>query len=986
MDEPLPPPPTPVAGTELAFGGYHSLMPNRVRDILLVASPYDCFILEEDGRFTEQIYSQYGELHLSSPPRFHQVSRGGQALDALGRMPVDLIITTPHCADMSPLELAEAVRRRRPALPVIMLTYDRLSAQTYADLVPEAAYEEVFCWTGDPALLLAMVKSVEDRLNVAHDTAVTSVRVILVVEDSPAFYSAYLPVLYTEVYAQTQALLADTVNEADRVYRMRARPKILLARTYEGAMRLVERYRPYLQGVVTDMRFPRGGTLDRDAGRALIGALRAAMPDLPILLQSSEPDHVAVAARLGVAFLEKQSPALLAQLREFMQEDLGFGPFVFRTPDGREIARAADIPALMRTIDQVPDACIRHHGERHHFSHWLMTRCEFQLAAEVHSWHVDDFATMDDARRRLRTALSQVLEIRQRGQVTDYRRGTEMLRRDFTRLGRGSMGGKARGLAFMSQQLARHPLRARFPGVRVFVPRSTVICTEVFEQYVAATGLRGRALAATDDEQVRALFLAEPLPDTLMEDLAAFLAEVRYPLAVRSSSLLEDSAFAPLAGLYDTKLVPNRSTDDAVRLQQLATAIKLVYASTFFQSARRYMQAASLRLEEERMGVILQRLIGTRHGPRFYPDFAGTAQSRNFYPIRYCAPEDGVATVALGLGHTVVDGGRALRFCPRYPEVVPQLSSPGQALRESQAEFRALDLTAVDDGAGTPRLARCPLEAAEADGTLPAVASVYDADNDRLVDSLATPGPRVVTFAPVLKYDRFPLARLLGELLALGASGLGTDVEMEFAVALGEDDGRSEFAFLQLRPLVAALPGATPGLAPREGERVWLRGPALGAGVIPGLGDVVYMHPDRWAPSRTQAAAAVIDAANSELLAAGRPYVLAAPGRWGTADPSLGIPVIWSQVSGARVIAELAIPGFRVDPSQGTHFFHNVTSLRVGYFSLDLAKEPGALDFDWLESLPAVREDAGVRHVRLPAPAEARLDGRARQRVVSRPE
>lgn len=983
MDEPVSPPPTPVAGTELAFGGYHSLMPNRVRDILLVASPYDSFILEEDGRFTEQIYSQYAELHLTSPPRFHQVARAGQALDALGRMPVDLIITTPHCADMSPLELAEAVRRQRPALPVIMLTYDRLTAQTYADLVPEAAYEEVFCWTGDPALLLAMVKSVEDRLNVAHDTAITSVRVILVVEDSPAFYSAYLPVLYTEVYAQTQALLADTVNEADRVYRMRARPKILMARTYEGAMALVERYRPYLQGVVTDMRFPRGGRLDRDAGRALIGALRAAMPELPVLLQSSEPRHAEVARALGVAFLGKQHADLLAQLRAFMRDHLGFGPFVFRLPDGHAIGRAADIPALMRVIDQVPDACIRFHGERHHFSQWLMTRCEFQLAAEVHSWHVDDFATMDDARRRLRTALAQVLETRQRGQVTDYRRGTEMLRRDFTRLGRGSMGGKARGLAFVSQQLARHPLRARFPGVRVFVPRSTVICTEVFEQYVARSGLRERALAAPDDDAVRALFLAEPLPDSLMEDLAAFLAEVRYPLAVRSSSLLEDSAFAPLAGLYDTRLVPNRSPDDGVRLQQLATAIKLVYASTFFQSARRYMQAASLRLEEERMSVILQRLIGTRHGARFYPDFAGTAQSRNFYPIRYCAPEDGVATVALGLGHTVVDGGRALRFCPRYPEVVPQLSSPEQALREAQTEFRALDLTATGDAA--LRATGYPLEAAEGDGTLDAVASVYDADNDRLIDSLGTPGPRVVTFAPVLKFDRFPLARLLSELLALGAEGLGTDVELEFAAALGDDAGRSEFAFLQLRPLVAAAPGANPGLAPREGERVWLRGPALGAGAIPGLADVVYVHPERWAPARTAAAAAVIDAMNAELLGAGRPYVLAAPGRWGTADPLLGIPVVWSQVSGARVIAELAIPGFRVDPSQGTHFFHNVTSLRVGYFSLDLAKEPGALDLAWLESLPAVREDAGVRHVRLPAPCEARLDGRAREGVVVRP-
>jgi hypothetical protein len=726
--------------------------------------------------------------------------------------------------------------------------------------------------------------------------------------------------------------------------------------------------------------------LDRDAGRALIGELRAAMPELPILLQSSEPSHAAVARALDVAFLGKQDAELLAQLRAFMHDHLGFGPFVFRTPDGREIARAADIPALLRTIDQVPDRSIRYHGERHHFSQWLMTRCEFQLAAEVHSWRVDDFATMEDARRRLRTALQQVLDTRQRGQVTDYRRGTEMLRRDFTRLGRGSMGGKARGLAFASQQLAHHPLRSRFPGVRVFVPRSTVICTEVFEQYVTAQGLRDRALAARDDAAVRALFLAEPLPAALMEDLAAFLAEVRYPLAVRSSSLFEDSAFAPLAGLYDTQVVANRSADDGERLRQLATAIRLVYASTFFQNARHYMQATSLRLEEERMAVILQRLIGMRHGARFYPDFAGTAQSRNFYPIRYCNPEDGVATVALGLGHTVVDGGRALRFCPRYPEVVPQLSSPAQALRESQVEFRALDLTEPEGaGEGHGRVRAYPLAAAEADGTLAGVASSYDPENDRLVDSLAGEGPRVVTFAPVLKYDQFPLARVVTELLELGRSGLGSDVEIEFAAALADADGRSEFALLQLRPLVGALPGVRVGMGVREGEVVWLHGPALGAGAIPDLQDVVYVHPQRWDAQRTVAAAGVIDAINAELLAARRPYVLVAPGRWGTADPLLGIPVTWGQVSGARVIAELAVPGFRADPSQGTHFFHNVTSLRVGYFSLDLEREPDALDLAWLESLPAAREEAGVRHVRLPRPAEARVDGSARQGVVVRP-
>ena len=1009
---------------------YESLMPHAVQNVLLVASDYDSFILEEEGRFSDRLLGQYLELDLAKPPAFHHVASAKKAVERLAEDDFDLVVTTPHIADASPQELAAEIAERQPETPVVLLTYDRVDAQSWAeswgaegrDGTTPRGVSSVFLWTGDPRLLLAMVKSVEDRLNVDHDTEHGLVRVILVVEDQPSVYSSFLPIIYAELLAQIRSLLADRLNERDRNFRMRARPKILLARSYEEGERLVRRYRDYLLGMISDVRFPRGGHPDGKAGIDLIRSVRGELPDLPVLLQSRDVDNAAVARELEVSFVDKNSPELLSELSAFMRQHFGFGPFVFRKEGGEGevgevVARAETIQDMVEALREVPEESLRYHAARNHISNWLMARGEFPLALEVRPKKVSDFAGMEEVREYLVDVFSHFLERRQRGQVTDFRGRPDPLRRDFLRLGRGSMGGKARSIAFVSRLKARsiafvsrlkarseveEELARKYPGVDLIVPRTVVICTDVFDRFVARSNLRERAMAATSDEAVAEMFLEQPLNFELTADLASILQEVRYPLAVRSSSLLEDSEYQPLAGLYKTYLLPNCAEDDNVRLEQLSRAIRLVFASTFFQAPRSCMEATALRVEEEKMAVIVQRLVGRRYGDRFYPHFAGVAQSHNYYPLGQMAAEEGIVTVALGFGHSVVDGANGLRFNPHHPEAVPGMSTAEEVLRNSQRSFLALDLgdpdaeVSLDD---ERNLRSLDLEVAEADGTLEPVGATWSADNDRVYDTLHREGPRVVNFAGVLKHGRFPLAPLLADVLELGEAGMGTPLELEFAATVGdrnaggdgdtdgdEEGRRSELALLQLRPLVAHGREQVVDLETIDGTPL-VAGPALGNGVTGGIGDVVYLHPERTDFQDTPSLARVVERVNDRLVKANRPYLLLGPGRWGTADRFLGVPVKWNQVSGARVIVELATREGGIDPSQGTHFFHNLTALRIAYFNLDRwgsgAEDGQVVDFEWLDSLPAVEEDGPLRHVELPEPAEARIDGSRGRGVVA---
>ncbi len=620
---------------------FEALMPHLVQHVLLVASAYDSFILEEEGRFSDRLLGQYQELDLASPPSFEHVPSAKKALRQLRREDYDLVITTPHVNDMSPARLGAEIAEQHPGMPVVLLTYDRADAQSWSQMQGRGGIDNVFLWTGDPRLLLAVVKCVEDKKNVDHDTRQGLVRVIIVVEDSPAYYSSFLPIIYAELLDQIRRLLADRLNERDRNFRMRARPKILLARTWEEGRGLFRRYRENVLGIISDVRFPRRGRLDDAAGIDFIRMVRKHAPDLPVLLQSRQREHAELARSLGVVFADKNSPELLAELREFMRSSFGFGPFVFRLAEGAEVRRAETIREMLEALRDVPDESLHHHASRNHVSNWLMARGEFPLALEVRPKRVSDFATTSELRRYLVSTFTDFLEQRQRGQVTDFRGRPDPLRRDFLRLGRGSMGGKARSIAFMSHLKANHPVHERYPHLKIIVPRTAVICTDVFDRFCERGNLRERAMAADEDAEVARLFLEQPLDFELMADLASILREVRYPLAVRSSSLLEDSEFQPLAGLYRTYLLPNCSDSDDVRLEQLARAVRLVFASTFFRGPRTCLEATSMRIEEEKMAVIVQRLIGRRYGERFYPHFAGVAQSHNYYPFGHSGRRTG---------------------------------------------------------------------------------------------------------------------------------------------------------------------------------------------------------------------------------------------------------------------------------------------------------------------------------------------------------
>lgn len=965
-----------------------ALMPSMVREILLIASLYDSFILEEDGRFSDELFGQYVQLNLRSPPRLTRASTGEEGLDLLRRRSFDLVVLTTRIPDMPSMELARRVSEDAPRVPVVHLSFDAGRRLLGPAASTASAVARTFVWKGDNRLLLVLVKSIEDMLNVAHDTREGMVRVIILVEDSPVEYSSYLTLLYREILEQTQYLVVDSLNQMDRLRRMRARPKILLATTYEEGVAFFDQYQECVLGMICDASLPRAGAIHDRAGLDLIAHVHDVSPKLPVLLQSADSERREDAQEMGIAFADKKSPELLHQIQDFVRTDLGFGEFVFRGPDREEIARAGTMQAMVQALGTISGETLVYHAERNQFSNWLMARGEFPLATALSKQTVEEFESPESLRQHLLDSFQRFLDAQQRGRITEFSRAADPLGRDFVRLGGGSLGGKGRSLAFLYSLITRSDLREKYPGVRLYVPRTTAVCTDEFERFLESNQIRERITPTSTDVEVAELFLQSRISDEVHQDLQAMLEEVRYPLAVRSSSLLEDSHLQPFAGVYSTFMLPNNDPNMRVRLRQLRRAIKLVYASTYFTGSRAYMRAMQHREEEEKMAVLIQRLVGTEYGDRFYPTFSGVAQSYNYYPIRYMEPDDGIAHVALGLGRTVVEGGQALRFSPAHPQVLPQMSTPEDILRNSQRDFFAVNM-AQPRAKITPdeevTLQRPSLSEAEKDGALRWVGSTYDGAHGRVHDGIDREGARVVTFAPVLKHDGFPLADLLKDLLTLGREAMGCPVDMEFAVNLNVPDGElPEFAVLQLRPLATydvTLQDEAEELD--AGRTVRLKTErALGNGVTRDIRDIVYVSPDDFDPKDTLQIAQEVAEINAELAQQARPYLLIGPGRWGTSDRFLGIPVSWMDVSAARVIVELAVEEFDVDPSHGTHFFHNITSLRVGYLSVDARKTEETLDREWLDSLPVDRRLGSTRHIRLDEPLEARLDGRTGQGVV----
>lgn len=977
---------------------FDSLMPRRVNNLLLVTSLYDCYTFIEDGRLSEMLFSEYIELNLRFAPSIERVSTAQEALDRLRAESFDLVISMPRVGEMNVRDFGRAVKEIAPALPVVVLAANPRELLLLQPLSTLKSIDRVFVWLGDARLFLAIIKLIEDQLNALHDAETAGVKSILLLEDSVQFYSSYLPMLYTELMRQTQALMADGVNRMQKLMRMRARPKILLGATYEEGLTLYERHQDHLLGVILDAFLPRSGAMDRLAGASFARIVKERTPGLPVVIQSGSA-NAALAETLGVEFLDKNSPSLLNDLRRFLQGPLGFGEFTFRLPDGSVVSRVSDLRHLEWAIQAVPDESLAFHARCNDLNTWLRARTEFQLAESVRDIMMEERERPAAMRGRLLKVLAAHRAQTRAGVVVEFSPGSFEGKAGFVRIGSGSLGGKGRGLAFIDSLMHTYQIADRIPGIRIFIPQTAVLTTSVFDSFMESSGLMSMALSETDDEKITRAFLAADLADDVVDSLWNFLDWVRYPLAVRSSSLLEDASVQPFAGIYDTYMIPNNHPDPEVRLEQLCRAIKMVYASTYHADAKAYLESTPHRLEEEKMAVVIQRLVGQVHEDFLYPHVAGVARALNFYPMPGMRPEDGVASVVLGLGKMVVDGGRCFRFSPAHPKKPMQSFTPKDHLENSQREFYALDLRAHDLGQGEAlrrgNLQTLDLQAARQHGTLAPVASVYSPDNNAIYDGLSRPGIPLVTMAGVLKGHAFPLAETLSLLLKVGAAGSSCPVEIEFACNLsGRPDEPHEFGFLQIRPLVLGSDAQDVQLEDiRPADALAIAHQALGNGFLTEICDLVYVRPKRFERSRTPAIAEEVGRLNAGLRREQRPFLLIGPGRWGSTDPWLGIPVKWAQISGVRCIVETDLDDFHVDPSQGSHFFHNIMSFGIGYLTVHPGRDD-MLDLNWLEAQPAERELEYVRHLHFSEPLDIALNGRrsfgvimkSGQRIRARPE
>ncbi|MEX0735844.1 MAG: PEP/pyruvate-binding domain-containing protein [Bacteroidota bacterium] len=961
--------------------------------MLLVSSLYDLYLFEEDGRLYELIRNEYQGLHLSHSPEITRVSSAEEAITiAKEEKRFDLIITTLHIEDMTALKFARKVREAGLDVPIVLLAFDNRELKDLLTHYDTSVFTRIFIWQGDFRLIIGIVKHLEDKMNADHDTRIVGVQSIILIEDNVRYYSSFLPIIYTEILNQSQRLISEGINLSHKYLRMRARPKILLCSNYEEAWEYFQKYEDYILGIISDVDFQREGEQDPRAGLTFARTAKLRHHDIPVLLQSTTQEYETEARAIGASFILKDSPTLLNELRQFMIQYFSFGDFVFRTLEGGEVGRAWDLQSLEEQLRFVPEESIRYHAERNHFSNWLKARTEFWLAHKLRPRKVSDYPSVQGLREDLISSLREYRRLRQRGIITDFKKETFMPSSSFARIGGGSLGGKARGLGFVNILISNYDVRDRFEGVQISVPPGIVLGTDVFDQFLDENNLRSFALQPTDDAEVTRRFLdSRSFPEETLGELAAFLDLVREPLAVRSSSLLEDSQYHPFAGVYETYMIPNSHQDPFVRLSELVKTIKRVYASTFYRSAKDYIKVTSYRLEEEKMAVIIQKMVGSQHEDRFYPDFSGVGKSYNFYPIPPQKSHDGIVSVALGLGKTVVDGGVTVRFCPKYPQHLLQFFSPVEALRNNQNEFYALEMT------GQPLqhtetydalLKRYNLEVAEHDGTLIAVGSTYSPENDSLSVGLSRNGIRVVTFAPVLQSKLFPLPQILELLLDMGSWGMGTPVEIEFAVNMTGPPGKTkEFGLLQMRPLVLSREVEELNIEEFSPEQLICQShQVLGNGAIRDIFDIVFVDPNLFDRAKSREVGREVTAFNEKLIEERRPYLLIGVGRWGSLDPWLGIPVKWDQISGARAIVEAGFKDMDVAPSQGSHFFQNITSFMVGYFTINSKVKQGFVDWAWLMQQVPLEQKQFVRHIRLDEPIIVKINGHQNKGIILKPE
>ncbi len=961
---------------------FANLMVKRVFNILLIASKYDLFVLEEDGRVDEHIFNEYVSLNLRYPPRFTSVSNESQAIDELRRNNYEMIIFMPGDKSMESFESAKRIKASHPKIPIVLLTPFSREVSHYLENADTSAIDYVFSWLGNTDLLMAIVKLMEDKMNVEKDVRSVGVQVIMVVEDSVRFYSSILPDLYKYVLEQSRNFATEALNAHQRTLRMRGRPKILLARSYEEAIEIHERYKDNMLGVISDISFRHEGKKDMFAGFKLCEYLREYEPNLPIIIDSSDAANKAFADEKQMGFIQKGSKTFPQELRQLMTDSFGFGDFVFKDPKtGQEVARFHNLQELQMAIFDIPDDSLRYHFERNHASRWLFSRAMFPIARFMKGIPIQDYDDTMPVRQMLFDAIVTYRRIKNQGVVAEFQKGRYDKYSNFARIGDGSLGGKARGLAFLNVMIKRHPELEEYENTQVLIPKTLVLCTDVFDEFMEMNDLYKVALSDMSDNEILNAFAQAHLPERLFENLTAFVNVVKKPIAVRSSSLLEDAHYQPFAGIYSTYMIPYDEDPDLM-LKLLRTAIKGVYASVFFQQSKAYMTATSNVIDQEKMAVVIEEVCGTDYGTRFYPTFSGVARSLNFYPIGNEEAEDGIANVALGLGKYIVDGGMTLRFSPKHPNHILQLSTTDFALRETQTSFLALDLKnkncelSVDDG---HNLLSIPVREAEADGTLEYLASTYDPYDMVIRDGLWEGGRRVITFAHILQNNAFPLSQILSKVLSLGQEEMGRPVEIEFAVNMnGGENGEHVFYLLQIRPIVDSKESLREDLHQIQSEDCIIKTHlALGQGIVNEIRDLVYVKSDNFSAATNQNAVYEVDKINKQLIEENRAYALVGPGRWGSSDPWLGIPVRWPHIAGARLIVETGISQFQIDPSQGTHFFQNLTSFGVHYYTIPYVQDQeNFLAMDYLKQFTPFFENDYIIHYRFENPMVLKTDGK----------
>ncbi|MBP7496691.1 MAG: pyruvate, phosphate dikinase [Bacteroidales bacterium] len=966
---------------------YHDLMPYKVKEILLIANLYDAYIIEKEGRFSEYVLGEYYQLSLTSMPRITGVTTLEEAIEQLKTKHFDLIIIMVGVDKKTPVTYSKKLKKEFNYIPIYILLNNNNDIELYKRCASRSI-DKVFVWNGDSRMFFAMIKLLEDQVNTENDTEVGLVRVILLVEDSPKYYSRYLPMLYSIVLEQTKRIIEDvTTDELYKVLKLRARPKILHAQNYEEAVDVFNKYKDFMLCLITDMKFEKGGIEEENAGEDLIKFIRNSVKELPIILQSSEGESHQKAYQYKASFIDKNSSTLAEDFKSFITHYLGFGNFIYRNKEGITIAEAKSLKEFENLLKVIPDESLIYHARQNHFSLWLMARGEIQVAKIINPAKVSDFSTPDSLRLYLINIIEKFRNEQNKGKVIPYEEMAMLDASNIVSLATGALGGKGRGLAFINSLIQNFDFAKMLPNINICTPKTSVIGTDEFEYFMERNQLKELAyLPETNYEDLKAAFVQATLTETTIKRLKALIKLINKPLAVRSSGLFEDSLMQPFAGIFDTYLLPNNHPNSKVRLEQLMSAVKLVYASVFSATARGYIEAVNYKLEEERMAVIIQEVVGNGYEDSFYPHFSGVAQSYNYYPYSHMKPEEGFAVLALGLGKYVVEGEKAFRFSPAYPTL--EINSAKDQYKNSQLHFYAVNMGNKElnllqgEDAG---LIKLDIEEAEKHGTIKHCVSVFDIENERIVAGLGTPGPRIINFADILKYNYIPLAKTLSVVLDIVKEAMGTPVEIEFAVDLNKDaNNNASFFLLQIKPLIGNAQDHNININEIDKDKIILfTEKAMGNGIIDNISDLIYFRRDKFDKTKTEEMVAEISLLNKEMINKGRKYILIGPGRWGTRDRYIGIPVTWPQISNAKIIVETSFDDFPLEASSGSHFFHNVTSMDVGYFTVQQELPNNYIKWDLLDAMPIITETKYFRHISFERNLIVRMDGKKRISVIN---